>query len=202
MIALAVAIALAAAPADAVRFGSAQALTAACPGDVAFTGIAKGMLPNGDAVDLSSAQMELRRPSRGVVEIAVTGTGTYAGRDVNELGFVDRIGDGNDPLGAVYMAMQAPHALARWLGGRAIKTGVMHKMPKGVAQSLGADAGHVVVEQAKGGARLFVHLRGGRVGAARGELLVDPATWWPKSALVDVEGDAIGRARAFAVCRR
>jgi hypothetical protein len=202
VLALLVAVQLAAAPVPTIRFGKAQALTAACPGQVTFTGLVKGMLPDGKAVDLDSASLELRRPKKGVVEIAVAGSGLLGGERVNELGFVDRIGDGNDPLAAVYAALRAPHALARWLGGRAIPVGKPQKMPRSVLQALGgAKSGHVVVEPAAGGARLRFLVLGGRVGAARGELLVDPATWWPKSALVDVEGEAIGRARAFAVCR-
>ncbi len=192
-------------PEATITFAPAQALLDACPGEQTFTGLANGTLQNGTAFDLTSASFDVKRPAPSTVELVVTGSGTVAGREVNELSFSDRIGDGegdDGPLSSVYAVLASPHALAVWLGGRAMVVGKKHALPTDVLRALGARKGTVTVEQAKSGARLKLNVvAGGDVRSVQSELLVDPATWLVKSVKVDVHGRVNGHARAFGVCR-
>jgi hypothetical protein len=196
---------LAGAPAT-VTFGDAQGVLDACPGDQTFTGVARGTLESGSTFDLTAASFDVKHPAPGVVDLVLTGSGSVGGEAVNELSYTDRIGDGqgdaNGPFASVYTMLASPHALAVWLGGRSMAVGTKHPLPASVLRAFGAKRGHVVVEQAKGGARLKVHVTGGRTTAADGELLVDPKTWLVKSFLVDVRGGVNAQARGCGVCRR
>lgn len=202
------ALLLAVAASSTVTFGPARPLLEACAGAPSFLGVASGTLEDGSPFELSSVSLDVARVGAGAEELTVAARGTLAGEPFEELSFTGRFDDegaASGPLAPVHAALTTSHALSTWLGGRTVRAGERLPLPAHVLRSLGgASRGHVVVEPAKGGARLRLDLSGTRdrrVRRVQAELLVDPATWWTKSARVDVEGAIRGHARGFGVCK-